>query len=207
MRLFWPGLIYKRDTFVSARSRLIGKKNIRLGENVVVLSSAVLNCNRSRFIPLKPLQIAGHITIGDYTLIAEYAMLITYSGYITLGSRCSVNPFTMLYGTGGLEIGNNVHIGAHCTIVASNHIFKRVDIPISDQGSSGKGIKIDDDVWIGAGVRILDGAYIGKGAVVGAGAVVRGKVEPYTIVGGVPARQIGVRAGNGSEMIEAEAEE
>ena len=100
MRLFWPGLIYKRDTFVSARSRLIGKKNIRLGENVVVLSSAVLNCNRSRFIPLKPLQIAGHITIGDYTLIAEYAMLITYSGYITLGSRCSVNPFTMLYGTG-----------------------------------------------------------------------------------------------------------
>ena len=43
---------------------------------------------------------------------------------------------------------------------------------------------------IGAGVTILPGVTIGKGAIVGAGAVVNKDVEPYVIVGGVPAKFI-----------------
>jgi len=48
-------------------------------------------------------------------------------------------------------------------------------------------------VWIGSRATILPGVRIGKGAVVGAGAVVTKAVEPYSIVGGTPARQIGHR--------------
>ena len=40
---------------------------------------------------------------------------------------------------------------------------------------------------------LLDGVTIGRGAVVAAGSVVRGDVPAYTVWGGVPARQIGVR--------------
>ena len=52
------------------------------------------------------------------------------------------------------------------------------------------GITIDDDVWIGYGATILDGVHIGRGGIVAAGAVVTKNVDPYTVVGGVPARPI-----------------
>ena len=52
---------------------------------------------------------------------------------------------------------------------------------------------IGNDVWIGANVSILPGVYIGDGAVIAAGAVVTKDVEPYAIVGGVPAKVIRYR--------------
>ena len=52
------------------------------------------------------------------------------------------------------------------------------------------GVTIGNDVWIGANVNILAGVKIGDGAVIGSGAVVTKDVEPYTIVGGVPAKPI-----------------
>ncbi len=55
-----------------------------------------------------------------------------------------------------------------------------------------KGINpiIEDDVWIGRNAIIMPGVRIGKGSIVGAGAVVTKNVEPYSIVGGVPAKLI-----------------
>jgi acetyltransferase-like isoleucine patch superfamily enzyme len=49
---------------------------------------------------------------------------------------------------------------------------------------------VQDDVWIGHGATILKGVTIGMGSIVSAGAVVTKDVEPYSIVGGVPARVI-----------------
>lgn len=52
------------------------------------------------------------------------------------------------------------------------------------------GIWVGNDVWIGYEAVILSGVHIGDGAIIGARAVVTKDVEPYTIVGGVPARPI-----------------
>ncbi|MCD7962946.1 MAG: CatB-related O-acetyltransferase [Rikenellaceae bacterium] len=49
---------------------------------------------------------------------------------------------------------------------------------------------IGNDVWIGSGVIITGGITIGDGAVIAAGSVVNKDVEPYSIVGGVPAKEI-----------------
>ena len=57
-------------------------------------------------------------------------------------------------------------------------------------GESKYNIIIGNDVWIGSHVLILGGVTIGDGAVIAAGAVVVKDVEPYSIVGGVPAKHI-----------------
>lgn len=59
--------------------------------------------------------------------------------------------------------------------------------------SEGYSVRIGNDVWIGQGVSIKSGVTIGDGAVIGTGAVVTKDIEPYAIVGGVPAKVIRYR--------------
>lgn len=49
---------------------------------------------------------------------------------------------------------------------------------------------VGNDVWIGRRAAIMPGVTIGDGAIIGAEAVVVRDAEPYTIVGGNPAREI-----------------
>jgi len=51
-------------------------------------------------------------------------------------------------------------------------------------------IEIGNDVWIGAQVTILDGVKIGDGAIIASGALINKNVPPYSIWGGVPAKEI-----------------
>lgn len=51
-----------------------------------------------------------------------------------------------------------------------------------------KGIIIEDFVWCGSNSIILTGSEIGEGAIIQAGSVVHGKIPPYSIVGGNPAK-------------------
>lgn len=71
-----------------------------------------------------------------------------------------------------------------------NHPYENSEI------RDNKPIVIGNDVWIGANAVILPGVNIGDGAVIAAGAVVTKDVEPYAIVGGVPAKLIRYRFSN-----------
>ncbi len=85
-------------------------------------------------------------------------------------------------------IGNRVAFGPRVILITDsgpNYSALIKDFPTI----SGK-IIIEDDVWIGAGVIILPNVIIGKYSIVAAGAVCTKNVEPYSIVGGVPARLI-----------------
>ena len=64
------------------------------------------------------------------------------------------------------------------------------DIEDSDFGSVGNPVFIEDWAYIGTRVTVLPGVKIGKGAVIASGAVVTKDVEPWTMVGGVPAKFI-----------------
>ena len=62
-----------------------------------------------------------------------------------------------------------------------------------DHGSIEPLCEIGNDVWIGTNVFLLAGVKIGDGAIIGAGAIVTHDVEPYAVVGGVPAKVIRYR--------------
>ena len=89
----------------------------------------------------------------------------------------------------GIYLGSNVNIAAEVRIYTREH-----DIDSPDFSEVGGPVVIGDYVYIGTRVTVLPGVTIGTGAVVASGAVVTKNVEPYTLVGGVPAKFIRYRS-------------
>lgn len=104
---------------------------------------------------------------------------------VHLGHNSIIGNDAFLDGRKGLFLGSNVNIAAEIRIYTCEH-----DITSADFGTTGAPVHIDDWVYIGPRVTIMPGVHIGAGAVVAAGAVVTKDVEPWTMVGGVPAKFI-----------------
>ena len=130
-----------------------------------------------------------------FTMMRDGSLNAHDGGSLRIGNDISINTNVCLAaGNGGrIIIGDNVLIGPNTVLRASNHIFRSRDIPIKSQGHSSGTIIIEDDVWLGANVVVVADVKIGAHAVVAAGAVVTKDVQPWTIVGGVPAVAIGKR--------------
>lgn len=132
--------------------------------------------------------------------IKDYVIIRGSKSNVEIGEYTLINPFTVIYSGSGVKIGKNVMIAPHCMIASGNHGFKQTEVPIRHAEDISKGpIIIGDGVWIGANSVITDGVIVGHEAVVAAGSVVTKSVKPWDIVGGVPAKVIGlcVDAGGG----------
>lgn len=95
--------------------------------------------------------------------------------------------------SGTVKIGSRVLIGYRTQINSSNHTIPLKPGRIFGSPHDDRPVVIADDVWIGGNCMIMAGVTIGEGAVVAGGAIVTRNVEPYTIVGGCPARLIKYR--------------
>jgi len=113
-------------------------------------------------------------------------------GNVKIGFGCRFNRNVSIKSSGSWEIniGNNVLIASNVVIRNTNHGIESIDTPIRYQAKPGANIIIEDDVWIASNAVILPGITIGRGSVVAAGAVVNKNVEPFSFVGGVPAKLI-----------------
>ncbi len=128
------------------------------------------------------------IFIGENSRIGSFTILESVGGYIQIGKNCSIKDYCLIYGTGGVTIGDDVMIAAHSMIIAENHKFNDLNTLINQQGIDYRGIEIGDDVWIGAGCQILDGVKIGSHSVIGAGTSIRENLPEYSLAYGNPAK-------------------
>jgi len=117
------------------------------------------------------------------------------SGDLKVGAESVINSGCVLYTGNGIQLGEGVLVAANCTFAPTNHATARRDVPIRKQGftESRGGIVVGDDVWIGANCVILDGTVIESGCVIGAGSIVRGRLQAYMIYAGSPLKIIGER--------------
>lgn len=135
----------------------------------------------------------GRLVIGDKCELMDGVILHPYGGEIAISPGVFIGPFTVIYGHGGVAVGENTLISMHCRILSSNHSIPAAEVLIRSQPDVEMPTRIGRDVWLGAGATILGGVTIGDGCVIGAGAVVTKDLPPNTIAVGVPAVSIGSR--------------
>lgn len=158
--------------------------------NVVIGSDTVIG----RGVVAKP--GAGRINIGADCLLETGVVLETYGGRIDLASRVFLGPYTVIFGHGGVSIGDGTLVAMHCRILSSNHTVAPFGADIRLQPDVLRPTKIGRDVWLGAGVTVLGGVTIGDGCIIGAGAVVTKDLPPGAIATGVPAEIGKYRSGS-----------
>jgi acetyltransferase-like isoleucine patch superfamily enzyme len=139
----------------------------------------------------------SRIVVGAHSAIDSFVKVKPAGGRgdLVIGEHSLVNSGCVLYTGHGIRIGNHVAIAANTTLAPVNHAFADRSRHIDEQGFlPGKGgIVIEDDVWIGANCVLLDGAMLRRGCVIGAGSLVRGEVEAYSVQAGNPLVRRGER--------------
>ena len=107
----------------------------------------------------------------------------------------AINAKFICKGNCAIEERLTVHTGNHARIVGK---FVTDITETNKPLGYDQDVMIEEDVWIGSNVVILSGVRIGRGAVIAAGAVVTKNVEPYSVVGGIPAKKIKMRFSDNS---------
>ena len=132
--------------------------------------------------------VIGLCEFGAYTYFGDDCLI----GSCKIGRFCSIAPGVKI------ALGEHPlhHISTHPVFFGSKNGFKFPDgvgTPRQLGEKKHSPVVIGNDVWIGANVVICRGVTIGNGAVIAAGAVVTRDVEPYSIVGGLPAKHLKYR--------------
>lgn len=155
------------------RKKLLKEKNVFIDENAIGYQNVFFEGNNG--IPARCQFIGKEIKMGYNTTLGYNNLL---SGNVNIGKYCQ--------------------LGADVSVHASNHPLNYLSTYINKnlfQGELKKlkvenKITIGNDVWVGHGVTIVGNVSIGNGAILAAGSVITKDVEPYTIVAGVPAKEI-----------------
>ena len=135
---------------------------------------------------------------GPKTRISD-TVFFYHQENIRIADNVFVWHYTILDGTGGLDIGEGTQIGAWVGIFThSSHLSIRIygkhylEVPESGKrGYTIKNVIIGKYVFIGAKAMVLPGVNIGDGALISAGSIVKKDVNAFDIVSGNPAEVVG----------------
>jgi len=172
----------------------LNKSQCKMGEGSIMLADArIINFQND----------TAKIKVGNHSLIRGELLVNSYGGEIEIGDYSSIGENSRVWSASKVTIGNAVHVSHGVNIIDCNtHSLDPLERDaeykeilksgkINKKGSIGtEPIIIEDFVWISFNATILKGVRIGKGAVIAANSVVLKDVEPFTLVGGVPAVKI-----------------
>ena len=119
---------------------------------------------------------------------------VIFSTDIEVGNNVTFNENVRI--RRGTKFGSDIEVAPGVNFITESHKISKTSLPINKQGSEFKEIIIEDDVWIGTNAIILAGVKLSKGTVVGANAVVTKSHPPFSVITGVPARQVRSRIDN-----------
>lgn len=108
---------------------------------------------------------------------------------ISIGNNTHIGNYSHLMGEGTIEIGEWCQFSSFVIIATANH---NIDGNLYYNNVTYKKVVTGNNVWIGANSIILAGVKVGDNSVIAAGAVVTKDVPSNIVVGGIPAKQIGV---------------
>src|SRR5574343_1153711 len=135
-------------------------------------------------------KIVGHPTIGRGSRLCDFVFIL---GDCKIGKCCDIQPGTVVWGGGELQIDDYVSIGPNSTILTGEYLYQDGGRPLRmvDRAMPHKAVYgktwIQPDVYVGAGAIIRQGLTISQGAIIGAGSFVNRSVPAWTIVAGTPA--------------------
>jgi acetyltransferase-like isoleucine patch superfamily enzyme len=150
--------------------------------------SEVLNSGLGNYNVLFYDTLLINCSVGSHTYIQKNSTLVN----ATIGKFCSI--------ASNVTVGPGIHktdgVSTHPAFYLKNTPLVKV-FSKTDQFVTSKQTNIGHDVWIGEKAIVIDGVKVGTGAIIASGAVVTKDVEPYSIVGGVPAKHIKFRFNKG----------
>ncbi len=159
--------------------------------------------NKGKHLKIKYLVEINNCTFGHYNTIYKYSRIRNSSfGDFTYVARNSLVQYTHIGKFCCIGPNVSLGLGSHPsdTFVSSHPLFYSTKkqaggLSIVDQDLFEEYLEtnIGNDVWIGANAIIKSGITIGNGAIIASGAVVTKDVEPFSIVGGVPAKHLKYR--------------
>ncbi len=150
----------------------------------------------NRLCFLKNIITNPNIIVGDYTYYDDFEDVANFEKNVKyhfdfIGDKLIIGKFCMI-GSGVTFIMNGAN---HLTDAITTYPFAIFangwEGAMEGRSYPNKGdIVIGNDVWIGYNATIMAGVTIGDGAIIGTNSTVAKNVEPYSIVGGNPAKEI-----------------
>ena len=155
----------------------------KIAETVIHSTATIRDSNIGRCCEILADTSLHTVELGDYSYLGPRCI----AGDATIGKFCAIAADVRI-GAPNHPMGRpSMHRFTYCPEYYSAEAVR--DVSFFDQRREDRAV-IGNDVWIGHGVIVLPGVKVGDGAVLAAGAVITKDVQPYTIVGGVPARFI-----------------
>lgn len=170
------------------RVRVRSPRYLRIGRGVIINADVLVDCFSSDGV-----RLGDAVTVGRGTMIMGSGVIREPGVGVEIGDRTAIGAYNVIWGQGGVIIGDDCLLGPNVTIVSENHDYSDTKRPIRTQPGLRDAIVIGNDCWIAAGATVLAGVRIGDGSVIGAGAVVTMEIPPRSIAVGVPARIVGQR--------------